>query len=389
MNAEERFGSSSSTNGHALELERDESSGATPPEQQPEIRIGKAPVPAEIGGRATTIELFTMSLGEEAIYLAPLKTWSQLDIFKWRVQGKLPGTPLGLEIAADHVKIADQIVAINDSDGCQKLERAFNEWLALERQALETAKQKAQATAAPNPSPSAKEHPFRFHVELDKAGQRHIQCLDGKETVASVAVTVPGLNSLINQGLMRKPGAWKIGALRDWVELDGEVFHLKDGGDDDARLEQALNERYVPKADPGAAPDVLVFANPASPSGFDIEFPAVVSGLADNRKRHLDPQAMELLSDPRQSRVLRKGILVKLAPPNLVFKQQLSDGTERPLDQVPENTLLVTGADGQGKTIDLSQPVSHLGLGPTELTAIFNHPAINRRARLREQSLGE
>jgi hypothetical protein len=32
--------------------------------------------------------------------------------------------------------------------------------------------------------------------------------------------------------------------------------------------------------------------------------------------------------------------------------------------------------------IDLSQPVSLLNLGAKELSAIFNHPAVNRRARL-------
>jgi hypothetical protein len=40
----------------------------------------------------------------------------------------------------------------------------------------------------------------------------------------------------------------------------------------------------------------------------------------------------------------------------------------------------VAGEDGQVKRLDLSQPVSHLGFGVTELAAVFNHPSINRIA---------
>jgi hypothetical protein len=93
---------------------------------------------------------------------------------------------------------------------------------------------------------------------------------------------------------------------------------------------------------------------------------------------------MELLSDSQKCRVLRKGIVVKFTPPTFIFKQKMNDGGERPLDRNPQNTIWVLGSDGQRRTIDLSQPVSHLGLGVAELTAIFNHPAINRRGRQAE-----
>ena len=109
-----------------------------------------------------------------------------------------------------------------------------------------------------------------------------------------------------------------------------------------------------------------MFSNPVSPTGFDIQFPAIASGLAENRSRHLDAGAMELLSDPYRCRVLRKDIIVKLMPPNLIFTRKTPDGGEYPLDSIPENITSVTGEDGQKKTIDLSQPVSHLGLGTTE-----------------------
>src|ERR1043166_420490 len=76
-------------------------------------------------------------------------------------------------------------------------------------------------------STSEQEEPFCFRVEMDKVGQPQILCLDGKETIASVALTGPGLNRLIEQQLMRKPNSWKVGALRNWVELDGAVFKFQ------------------------------------------------------------------------------------------------------------------------------------------------------------------
>ena len=357
------------------------------PQSAREITIGKARVPAELNGRPTTVEIFIMTLGGESIYLAPLKTWSQLDVYKWRVQGKLPATPAGLEVAADHVKVAGATVYTNEPDGCEKLERAFNDWLALERQTLETAKQKAQPPPPPHPVTTAPQgESFRFQVELDKTGQPHIRCFEGKDEAANVAVTVPGLNSLFTQGLMRRPAAWKIGALRDWLELDGTLLELKNGNSALTELERILNERYLPNTEADGG-DVKVFLNPASSSGYDIQFPATANGLAEDKRRHLDVEAMELLSDPQRCRVLRKGIIVKLVPPNFLFLEKTSDGGERHLDPGPENTLCVAGEDGQVKRLDLSQPVSHLGFGVTELAALFNHPSINRVASKRANSL--
>jgi hypothetical protein len=352
-----------------------------PQPQEPEIRIGKGRVPAEMDGQATQVDLFTLALGDEAIFLQPFKTWSQMDTYKWRVQGKLPGTPPGLEITVDRVKVAGETVATNDPDGCEKLEKVLNEWLTVERAALERAKEKSQRPPEPPVNTSSPEEALRFHVELDKTGQPHILCFEGAEMVADVACTVPGITSLINEGLIRKPGAWKIGALRDWLELDGKLFRFKEGKAALAELERVLNEQYHPAAEGGTIQSVLVFANAGSESGFDIQFPANDNGVADRRRRHLDAAAMELLSDPRRCRVLRKGIVVRFTPPKFHFKQKTPDGGERELGADPENIVPVVGQDGLKKWIDLSQPVNHLGLGSAELTAIFNHPSITRRVR--------
>ncbi len=364
---------------------KNESTGGTAPKPQPQIRIGKSRVPAEVDGHATAVDLFTMALGDEAIYLLPLKTWSQLDVYKWRVQGKLPGTPPGLEITADRVKIAGEIILTTDPEGCAKLEKAFDDWLKLEHASLEQAKQKPQTPAEPAP---AQAETLAFKVELDRAGQPHIRCIEGKETQAEVACTVPGITSLINAGLMRKPASWRIGALRDWLELDGQIFRFKDGQNDLGELERVLNERYHPADENGPAQEVKVFVNEAAESGFDILFPAVHGGLMENRRRHLDTEAIDLLSDQQRCRVLRKGVIVKFTPPFFHFKLKTPDGGERELDAAPENVVAAVAEDGDRKWIDLSQPVSHVGLGAAELTAIFNHPSITRRVRRSDEEHG-
>ena len=58
-----------------------------------------------------------MTLGGETIELLPLRNWSQLDVYKWGPRGKLPGTPAGLEITFDHVKVTGETVLISDPEG--------------------------------------------------------------------------------------------------------------------------------------------------------------------------------------------------------------------------------------------------------------------------------
>ncbi len=347
---------------------------------EPRILIGKAVVSAQPNAHAILAEIFTMTLGDETIQLLPQKNWSQLDIFKWRARGLLPATPAGLEIALDHVKVAGETVSTWDAEGCIKLEKAFNNWLALERRALEELKQKAQSPKAVSPTTDTDEDWVHFKVEM-KSGQAHIKCLEGNKTVKDVGLNPLGFNALIEQKLMRRPQSFKIGALHDWVELDGELFRVKDGEEGAAKLEQVLNERYSPRPEPGGPPDVVVLPNPASPTGFDIQFPATPNGLAENRRQHLTETAIELLQDPRRCRVLRKGTIAKLAAPHLVFKRQTSDGGERNLAPRPDNTVTVTNENGQTKMIDLSQPLNLLEVDANELATVFNHPAVNRRAR--------
>jgi hypothetical protein len=358
-------------------------SGSPAPDQPPEIRIGKCLAFGAVGGNAKELEVFTLTMGGETIELLPLKNWGQLDHYKWTVRGKLPAEPAGLEIAVDHVRIMGGTVVITDPAGCVKLEQLFNAWLQFERETVELARKKAR----PQPQPTALEasaqpapQPLRFRVEVDKRGQVHIHCLQGKNTLASVGLSIAGFTSLQQQGLMRKPHALATGALHDWVELDGELCSFETGRNDAARLEQILNERYIPEAAVGRGKEVVVFLNPASSTGFDIQFPVMVGGMPDNHRHHLNDHSLELLQDADHCGLLHKGIIIKLIPPNLVFKQKTPDGGEQYLAWGPEYTVTVTDEEGQQTTIPLHQPLNLLRLSAAELTAVFNHPAVNRHA---------
>jgi hypothetical protein len=346
------------------------------------ILIGKKTITVEGDAGAAFTEIFTMTVGQETIDLTPLKNWVQLDTFKWRSRGIFPKTPAGLEVTWQHVKVAGETVSPWDFNACERLEKAFNDWLELELKRLELVKEKAQAQARPADASPPEETPVRLEVDISNSEQPKLKCVEANEVVKVVALNQQGLAALIDQRLMRKPNSVKVGALRNWVELDGQLFRFKEDPAQAAELERVLNERYTLTAQADSQNDVGVFENPASPSGFDLQFPATPGGVVENSKRHLNEETVQLLQDPERCRVLRKGITAKFAPPDLIFKIKTPDGGERNLDPGPHSTVTIRLGDGQSRVIDLSQPVSLLNLGVAELTAILNHPAINRRARL-------
>jgi hypothetical protein len=222
---------------------------------------------------------------------------------------------------------------------------------------------------------------MHFHVELDLRGQVHIHCLEGKKSLATVGFTVAGFNSLQEQGLMRKPGALAIGALHDWVEIDGELCSFEKGRNEAARLEQLLNERYLPEANLGHSRSVAFFHNVASATGFDIQYPCRVEGTVASHRYHLSQESLDLLQDPDHCGLLHKEIMVKLMPPNLVFKKKTPNGGEQYLLRSPDNEVELTDVFGSRKALLLSEPLNLMHLTPAELAAIFNHPVINRYAK--------
>ena len=89
--------------------------------------------------------------------------------------------------------------------------------MAAEKESSEPAAGKAHAkpalvTQAALPRPEQQEQ--HFQVEVDKRGQVHVVCLRGKEAVAAIGLNVAGFNSLVGQGLMRKPHTLQVGGLR-------------------------------------------------------------------------------------------------------------------------------------------------------------------------------
>jgi hypothetical protein len=122
----------------------------------------------------------------------------------------------------------------------------------------------------------------------------------------------------------------------------------------------------------------VIFVNEASSTGFDIQFPVMVGGMPENHRHHLDEQSLELLQDPEHCGLLHREIIIRLTAPNLIFKQKTPDGGEQHLAWSSENVVTVTDDEGRLTTIHLSQPLNLMQLSPAELTAVFNHPAINR-----------
>jgi hypothetical protein len=169
------------------------------------------------------------------------------------------------------------------------------------------------------------------------------------------------------------------------VQLDGEFFSFEKGNNDASKLEQALNDRYRSTAALGGGNAVVVFANAASPTGFDIQFAAKVGGVTEQRRRPLNEESLGLLQTPDRCGLLLKVLVIKLSPPSLIFKLKTPDGGERYLDQGPENTVKVIGDEGEVRFIDLSQPVNYARLTAMDLTAVFNHPAINQHSKASPQ----
>src|SRR5438067_393443 len=189
----------------------------------------------------------------------------------------------------------------------------------------ETARKKAAVqppVTAPEPPPQPDPIALRFRVEVDKRGQVHVHCVLDEETGASIGLSTAGFNRLVQQGFLRKPRAFHAGVLHDWVELDGDLCSFENGKNDAARLEQILNERYLPSGTASRGKEVLVLVNAASAMGFDIQFAAIVGGVPGSQCHHLNEQSLELLQDKVDSGLLYDGIIIKLIACNIIFMRR-------------------------------------------------------------------
>jgi hypothetical protein len=178
------------------------------------------------------------------------------------------------------VKILGETVSVSDPEGTAKLEKLLLEWITLENETQALARQKAQTKTAPKAVDSSPTEPQRvqYHVEVDKAGQVRIRCVQGKETVALIGLNQRGFESLVNQGLLKKPHQLKVGALHDWVELDGRFSASSRGTTTPACLSRHSTRNTSLNSRSGQGKDVVIYANPASSTGFDIQFPCARAG---------------------------------------------------------------------------------------------------------------
>jgi len=99
----------------------------------------------------------------------------------------------------------------------------------------------------------------------------------------------------------------------------------------------------------------------------------------------LNEESLVLLQDPEKCGLLPKDLVIKLSRPNLIFKRKTPDGGERYLNARPENVVTVIGDEGEVTVIELFKPVNYLHLSAVELTAVFNHPAINQHSKAAPQ----
>src|SRR5205814_7087346 len=129
-----------------------ESSVSNPGGSRHTIKVGRHSI-QQTG--APDSEVYTLTLGDETIELLPFRNWGQMDYYKWGARGRLPGTPPGLEVTPDHVKMAGATVSVSDPEGCAKLEKAFDEWLSLERQTLEQSRAKQRTPITPKAAAEA------------------------------------------------------------------------------------------------------------------------------------------------------------------------------------------------------------------------------------------
>jgi hypothetical protein len=361
-------------------LDLNQSSISPIPRSSPSFAFGTTRVSLDNASQLSPV--FTLSLDGETIQLLPFRNWGQLDVYKWQARGKIPGTPPGLEVTLDHVKLGNETVRPSDLDACTRLEAALNSWVLVEQKNSEAARKIGHHNLVQPASfePSAVTAPMRYRVEVDKRAQVHVSCLRGPELVASIGLTVAGFNGLVGQGLMRRPHQLDVGALHDWIELDRESFSFEHGRNDSLKLEQTLNQHYLPPASEGQGTDIIILSNAASPTGFDIQFPAKIGGVLERRRRSLDDSALDLLQEPTRCGLLQPGLIVKISPPTFIFKRKTHDGGEAYLESSLENRVVIRSDDGSERVIDLSQPVNYSRLTVVEMTSVFNHPAVNRHS---------
>ncbi len=322
--------------------------------------------------------VFTLSFAGETIFLDPGTPWVKADTYKWIARGIIE-QPQSFHVEADGtVEINGEKISLHDPVGTARLELEINK-----HHDLPAARKESAAEIAPGTATAAAHPPDRvvFHVRLDQLGHLHIDCCAGEERTAT---SLRGLSSLIQNGLMLKPGQLHVDPLQRHVEIDGVLFECNEAGA--RQLETALNYSYAPALKDSRETPILVRENPASPTGFDIRFEMLRAGARVEVKGHLSEEKLEILQDPTRSNLLKPGILLRLTPPFLIVRRRRPDGGEEKVPELPDLQYLRSTA------IELQQLLNHplvrRGAGPATPTAGAEEPAelVALRVRRRPQN---
>ena len=320
----------------------------TSPPSDHTIRAG---IDLDVEGRP---QHFALQLGGETVTLAPGKSWTRVDEFKWVTRGLIEA-PQSFHVEPDGtVDINGERIGLGDPDAVLRLEQEINKHHvpAARREPRPAATDGAGGAGRPI---SRTPH---FRVKLDHFGHLAIECVRGAERLET---GVKGLLSLVHSGLLLAPQQFHVDPLHRGVELDGAWFEASEAGA--RQLEEALNARYVPKVTAEADSAIEIRENSAAATGFDVQFATAHSGARIEVKGHLSQEKLDWLQDQAKCDLLRPGIILRLSPPKLLFRRRRSDGGE---EHIPE-----------------LDDLEYRHVSAQQLQAAFNHPAIRAGGTVR------
>ena len=293
--------------------------------------------------------VFTLSLGQETVALDPGKPWVHVDRHKWVTRGLIEAPQSFHVLPEGTVEINGEKIRLSDPEGITKLEFEINKHHT------------SVASPKPPPASSTKVAPTSgagllkvcFKVRLDHLGHMMIDCIQGAERMET---GLRGLSTLIQNGVMLKPGSLHVDPLQRGVEIDGVRFESSEAGA--RQLEETLNDRYAPTLKVDTENTVAIRDNPASPTGFDIQFVTVRVGTRFDVKGHLTQEQLDVLQNPAKCNLLQPGIVLRISPPHLIVRRKRSDGGEGRIPELPDLNYLRTTAQ--------------------QLQQFFNHPLVRR-----------
>jgi hypothetical protein len=299
---------------------------------------------------------YTLSYGEESVPLEPGKPWQKIDTFKWVTRGLIE-EPQSFHVHPDGaVELNAERISLQDPEGITKLEHEINKHHAPS--IAHHPPTISSAAAAENDEPVK----VKFKVKFDHLGHLMIACTRGHERMET---GLRGISGLVQGGFMIKPGELRVDPLQRAVEIDGTRFDCSEEGA--RQLEERLNAQYAPELKPDDHHLILVRDNPASATGYDVEFSSVHGGAKLEVKGHLSQARLDILQDRARCDLLRPQILLRLSPPYLLVRRRRSDGGEERIPEIGDVHYLRTTA--------------------AELQQVLNHPLVRRTGGPGEQQV--